>query len=309
MSKQESYIEKLYNSIEKMSSYKDTISKNPENIKEIIELYKYVKKSLDLFYKDGEIISKYGMVLAIIMSCEAKLPKRFIIESNPNFNYYKDDRINKPIQDEELLDKLVLKTRKELLNFYSLDNPNDVIKKICFTNNCYDASTIFKAVCDDNDIKSYMIELNPGYSNRENLCNGNCFHYFNIVYHNKKYFLVDCTYRQFFKIKGNFLEKIGILNIQGCLPGTFMLMDEERKKVAQKILKDGWIELDDNVLKHYLDGFTISYRNGLYYEKTNDYSYTTEYTTDDYIRFLKGEDNQINHEGKEVLGYQKRPSK
>ena len=97
--------------------------------------------------------------------------------------------------------------------------------------------------------------------------------------------------------------------MQGCLPGTFILMDKEREEVAKKLLRDGWIELDEKKLKTYLDAFAISYRNGIYYETTNDYSFTANYTIDDYIRFLKGEDNQINHEGKESLGHQKRPSK
>ena len=42
-------------------------------------------------------------------------------------------------------------------------------------------------------------------------------------------------------------------------------------------------------------------------KKTNDYSYETNYTPEDYINFLEKKDNQINHEGREVLGYQKRP--
>ena len=86
-----------------------------------------------------------------------------------------------------------------------------------------------------------------------------------------------------------------------------MIMSEERKKVAEVLLKRGWIELDQNVFKHYMDGFAISFRNGLYYEQTNDFSYTTNYTASDYEKFLFGADTQILHEGDEVLGYQKRP--
>ncbi len=74
----------------------------------------------------------------------------------------------------------------------------------------------------------------------------------------------------------------------------------------EKILKDGWIKSDEDILKHYLDGFAISYRNGIYYAQTKDYSYKTSYNAEDYIRFLKEEDSQINHEGKEALGFQKR---
>ena len=31
-----------------------------------------------------------------------------------------------------------------------------------------------------------------------------------------------------------------------CLPGTFILMNEGGVKFADKLLKDGWIELDEN---------------------------------------------------------------
>ena len=62
-------------------------------------------------------------------------------------------------------------------------------------------------------------------------------------------------------------------------------------------------------MKTYLDAFTISFRNGLYYENTLDFSYTTEYSLDDYIRFIHGDDNQINHEDKLYLGYQSKPLK
>ena len=88
-----------------------------------------------------------------------------------------------------------------------------------------------------------------------------------------------------------------------------MLMSEERKKIAQKILKDGYIKLTPNVLKYYLDGFTNFYRNGTYYEETNDFSYEPTYQDSDYMAFLEGKDNQLNHEKEKYLAYQKLPLK
>ena len=297
---------KIYDVIEKVDNYKSKLENGSEDLYEMIDIYMFIKESLPYFYHKGELTNYYGRLLASLMKCEAKLPNTFIIESKPKFNYYADSTIDKKLPDEELLDRIVLKTRKELINFYTIGAQNETINKVSFTNDCYDASCIVQEICDDNSIKSYMIEINPGFTDKYNLCNGNCFHYFNIININNKYYLIDCTYRQFFKTKGNFLEKIGILNTPGCHPGTFMLMNEERKRVANKILKDGWIELDDKTLKTYLDGFAISYRNGIYYATTNDYSYETDYNIEDYIRFLKGEDNQVNHEGKKCLGYQRR---
>ena len=59
--------------------------------------------------------------------------------------------------------------------------------------------------------------------------------------------------------------------------------------------------------KYYLDGFAISFRNGLYYDETGDYSFTTPYTFDEYIDFLNGKDSQVKREGKLVLGYHEKP--
>lgn len=300
-------IYEIYNVLEKINKYSEIMDQQKDNVSTMIEVYKYLKENLLLFYNDGRINNYYGRVIALIITCEAKLPKTFITESNPIFDYYKDDNISINETENSILEKIVLLTRKELLRWRSVLNPNEAIKKMCFTNDCCKSSNIVKRICDDNNIEAYTIEINPGFSKESKLCNGNGFHFFNIVKLNKKYYLIDCTYRQFFKTKGNFLEKIGLLNMQMCLPGTFILMNEERIKVANKLLKDGWIELDEKILKTYLDSFAISYRNGLYYKKTNDYSYETNYTPEDYINFLEEKDNQINHEGREVLGYQKRP--
>ncbi len=48
-------------------------------------------------------------------------------------------------------------------------------------------------------------------------------------------------------------------------------MDERRRKAAAKILKEGWISLTPEKFKDYMDGFLLSWRNGLYYETTNDF--------------------------------------
>ena len=84
-------------------------------------------------------------------------------------------------------------------------------------------------------------------------------------------------------------------------------MTKKRLLVAKKILKDGWIELTDDNLKSYLDGFTLFYRNGLYYEKKTNSSYETSYTSKDYNNLITGYDSQVDHEDIETLGFQQRP--
>ena len=296
---------KIYNLLEEINKCKEILNSNPNAIEELVNIYSLVKENLHFFYNNGELSKYYGKVIGLIMSCEAKITKDFITESNPQFDYFEIDEIKTSLSEKEILDRIVLKTRKKLIQAYSSSNPNETIKKLSFTNDCYKASTIVEKICNDNDIKSRKIEIHPGFSKKHNLCNGNGFHYFNIVKINNNYYLIDCTYRQFFKIKGNFIEKIGIINMPGCLPGTFMLMKEKRRNVSNQLLKNGWIELNSEIIKTYFDGFAISYRNGIYYAKTNDYSYETSYTADDYIRFLRGEDNQIKHEGMDCLGYQR----
>lgn len=99
------------------------------------------------------------------------------------------------------------------------------------------------------------------------------------------------------------------MNVGGCKPGVYMLMTEKGKKIANKLIRDGYVKLDEETLKLYLDSFTISFRNGLYYERTEDFSYTTDYTADDYLDFLWGKDNLLNYEDRSWLGFQKRPLK
>ena len=85
------------------------------------------------------------------------------------------------------------------------------------------------------------------------------------------------------------------------------MMTEQGQNIAKNLLEKGYIKLNTELFKTYMDSFTVSFRNGLYYEQTNDYSFTTNYTIEDYANFLTKKDSQIKREGIEVLGYQKRP--
>ena len=125
---------------------------------------------------------------------------------------------------------------------------------------------------------------------------------------NKEY-IVDLSYRQFFLLFFNSLNRIGIIGLGNTYPGTFMILTNNRIKVANKILKYGFIELNNITGKCYFDGFAISFRNGHFYEQTKDFSYTTFYTLEDYIRFLNKEDSQINHESIQKLKLQTSPIK
>ena len=74
--------------------------------------------------------------------------------------------------------------------------------------------------------------------------------------------------------------------------------------MALSILKSGWIRATDENFKHYLDGFTLSFRNGLYYEWLGQVDYSVGYTASDYLEFLNGDDLMTNYEPEDGLGKQ-----
>ena len=156
--------------------------------------------------------------------------------------------------------------------------------------------------------RAWPIVLTPAFSDNNKLFDGSGYHCVTIASFGSKNFLIDCSYSQFFTANKNLLERTGIVNSFGCKPGRFMLMTDSRLHLVNNLLTRGWIEHNDNTLKDYMDGFAIFYRNGLYYEETNDYSYTTRYNAQDYMNFLEKKDNQLNYESIKTLGYQRVPS-
>jgi hypothetical protein len=74
-------------------------------------------------------------------------------------------------------------------------------------------------------------------------------HSFAIATIGEKRYIIDCAYRQFFQTADD-NEKEETLDLE-----TIMFCDEKRKKLAEQILKCGWIEVTPENLKVYLDGF------------------------------------------------------
>ena len=281
--------------------------------KKIKEMYAYAKMIIPEFFIDGEfpyMHCSYDFFRDDLINYERLFEEKFITESEPIFDFFDNREIDDYADPDDILNYIIYNVRRYLVLSHSFNQrrPTD-INRLDFENDCLVASNKVKELCDQLWLESHIIGIYPGYMKHNDLYNGNGFHMANIVKIEDKYYLVDCTYRQFFTYRQNFLDRLGVVEMAGCKAGRFMMMDENRKNIACSILKNGYIQLDDEVLKHYLDGFTLSYRNGLYYEQTGDFSYTTNYDVDTYIKFLRGEDNQLNHEDREVLGYQKRPLK
>lgn len=282
-----------------IDSYIDKMKDN--NYQEILsDIYKYVKSVTDIYYEEGLIREAYGYLRNSIISKENILPYGKLLDVPIRYSQLKESDI--------FMERIVYIARKYLVDKYTFyGNYNINIEDMDFSDYCKKAAEYIKSFCDKHNIESYILPIYPGYEKRALLYCGSGYHFANIIKRNNKYYLIDVTYSQFFYEKRNNLDRLGVVNISGCDPGIFMLMTDNGKTIATTLLEDGYIELNEEILKTYLDSFTISFRNGLYYETTSDLSYTASYSVDDYINFLKGKDNQINHEGKENLGYQKRP--
>ena len=296
-------IMKICRDINKINKFYSTIEKN-KKLSDLKKLYQYTKKISNDFY-NGELDQRYEIVKNYLEFSSYIFNKRYIL---PISFEIKELSYNKDFNEIETLEFIINEARKYLLRLNNVKTINyDKKWKIDFCNYCKIASETIKKICNTLEIKCQIINIDPGYDKEAALYNNNGFHYFNIIELGKKHYIIDLTYKQFFKQGQNCIESIGLVNFPYPVAGCFILMTETGKNIAHELLKKGYIELTDDIFKTYLDAFTISFRNGLYYEQTNDYSYKTNYTITDYINFLSGIDTQIKHEGKEVLGYQKRP--
>ena len=272
------------------------------------ELYKYVKNIQDEYINEGKIDSKFNFVADKIYKSEDVFYNDFIIESSPNYtpNEY---RSGVCIEDkEDRLNWIINRVRGKLSLDYSEmgKDSEERLKKASMSDECTKSSKLVNDYCKEYGLNSRRLIIYPGFVKKPELYGIYKFHAFNIVNIYNKNYIVDLTYRQFFCKDQSSLDRIGIYKLTGTLPGSFMLMNESRKKTALQLLKNGYIEMTDENIKNYFDGFALSFRNGTFYDLTEDYSYTTPYSSNDYIKFMNGEDSQYHHEGEEVLGYQKK---
>jgi len=274
---------------------------------ELNDMYQYLKDITHEYFNGNELIGGYKYLKQILLNCEQSMPIDFIMESTPN---YEIGLMNEEVPNNKdifyKLNWLVYMTRKHLDQKRKYPSTrNKSFNELDLADECEKSSNRVMYLAKLMGLKCHQVIIYPGFSEYPELYEGSGYHYINVIeYENQKY-IIDCTYRQFFTTTYNNLNRLGIVDVSGCRPGVFMLMDENRKKLAQEILKNGWVLATDENVKNYFDGFAISFRNGLYYIATNDYSYTTKYKVDDYKSFLRGMDSQINRESYETLGFQR----
>ena len=283
--------------------YEEINDQNYQNV--LNNLYQFMKEISYNYFNNNEIIRHYYFLRTEMILVEKKIKNIKLINCNSRYCN---------LDQNDFIEYLIFKTREYLLKTKKMYTKNqeinaDVFNSLDLSNDCKKSSIFIDEFCKKNNIESHIITIYPGYNKHANLYDGNGYHYANIIKYNNEYYLIDTTYSQFFYANRNILSRIGIMGTGGCYCGIFMTLEEDRNKIANSLISNGYIKLDGNILKAYLDAFTISFRNGLYYEETNDYSFITNYSIEDYVKFLNGEDNQLNHEDKIYLGYQSKPLK
>ena len=236
-----------------------TIDKNnclieltPENINEYLNEYTpdLLKTYLNNLIKENSeneniplpTLEDYNKFLSI-----TDKNSKFIIDSIPDIKKDFDlIEYNENMSAEEKLESIVQKERKELSKFRDIEKDN-------LAGDCEDSTRRVIKDCTSKGLED-AIYFSPdryasGYKKGAGKNNKVEGHNCTIVNIDGQSYLIDCTYRQFF-VKEN--------ENRHC--GKYMLNDENRKDVAERILKNGWIEATPQNIKSYMDGFVMAAR-------------------------------------------------
>ena len=219
----------------------------------------------------------------------AERPKEYsnyIIESEPFIisEEKQSEEFNEEMSDEEKLTSVVQKERKYLMKNFDLVHES-------LAGECEDSTARVILDCTSKGFENAMF-LSP------NRYLGGEGHNCTIASLNGKSYLIDCTYRQFFT-KSQVYSKAGKEH-HHC--GMYMIADENRKNVAEQILKYGWIEATPENLKAYMDGYEMA--------KRKSFS-ETEISAEEYLKMLSEDETFPIHIkstqelGRETLDVQK----
>ena len=221
---------------------------NVENNKDKNTITDSLKKINEFLKENEERISK-KTVMSWIIDHSTILRETYIMESDPLIDKNTGINYNDEMSADEKINHIAQKMRIILANpnDEEFEYSEDFIKRRDLAGECLVTS---EKVVKDCEVKGIEAK---GYETKNSLGivkNGNSNHAFSIVTINGKKYIVDCTYRQFFTLRNNLDDRSKI--------GLIMMSDEERRKVAEQILRDGWIEATPENLKAYLDGFALS---------------------------------------------------
>lgn len=268
-----------------------------EEIRQIMTtIYKYFKRVIpEANFNDKRLVE--------IFSLERLLADKYLpLENEPIYDPFNQPSVPSSVTTEadcvQMMECIVHKTRNWLSEWHDLKT--DSLEK-----NCINTSWQVGDICKELSVQQVT------YQCSESLKSG-VFHCFNVVSFElqtgeTKHYLVDCTYRQFFTYAGSFLERIGLPLNEGPSMGTYMMMDEGRKRIAEELLTKGFIEFTPEVIKAYFDAFIFSGRNGFYYDSLgksclSKEDYEPHYTCDDYLYALNNGGIKEEHIGRQ-FGY------
>lgn len=257
----------------------------------------------------------YNRLKNRMIDCEDLASGRFIVPDRAIFNPADFRFAGKnifSIDRKELIEYIVWFTRSRLLATYEDDNSDEIIdfNKLHFTNDCKFAANVIKMVCDTLKVPCEVVKLPPAFTDEFQLYKGNGFHYFCFLTIDGVKYLVDPTYKQFFTLDFNLKDRLGVMGLNGCNPGIYMLMNNSRRKTAINILRKGYVVATDENIKNYLDGFLLSYRNGLFYERyLGEANYDVPYSITEYFEFINGDELLFDYEPIDFMGNQEEPLK
>lgn len=266
-----------------------------ENIREAMNsVYRFYRKELT-----GEVRLSDPRLLKLF-KLERLMKNMYLpIDSEPIFDSTSEIKFPEVVDSEEKCHE-ALKAIVHDARMY-LSEKSD-LKVDTLESRCPSGSMAVSEACKKYGVrdKDYGLDMNLGPG---------LFHCFNIVTFNvngeEKKYLVDCTYRQFFTYQHSFVERIGIPYNSGSSIGTFMMMDEGRKKIAENILKNGYIEFTDEVCEAYLGGFVFSGRNGEYYSSLGKdvlerKDFEPSYTAREYMMAIENRGLQDDRIGRQI---------
>ena len=227
----------------------------PENLKTYMEgfmMMEQVRKNLPAEMPPIEFYESYLNQEKHKSTSEPTYsPKReeFIIDSTPYIQSQSDysDDYNINMTDEEVLTSIVQKERRHLMKEHDLIHED-------LAGACEGSTKRIMLDCTSKGLDDAVF-LSPGYylnkTNEHQKAEGhNC----TIVNISGKNYLIDCTYRQFFTNSQVFT----MAGEEHHHCGMYMIADEDRKKVAEQILRYGWIEATPENIKAYMDGFEMA---------------------------------------------------
>lgn len=189
---------------------------------------------------------------------------KYIIDSEPYIldTGFENDDFSEEMSDEAKITSIVQKERRHLMK------DNDL------------ATASLAGECEDSTLRVLIDSASKGFEEATCLFPGayleksSAGHNCSIINLNGKSYLIDCTYRQFFE------ESLS----EQC--GIYMINDESRRRVAEQILKYGWIEATPENIKAYMDGFEMGKRKS--FEETG-------ISAEEYIKRLNGHETNPIH--------------